>query len=178
MRLRHTCLLLLFLTGCTTQQDYTGYTIKDDYENPHVKNLYAALDRTVKQSRYDEQASNVKLVEVSNSVSKSLRELAQIQRSVHSVDHFKEDAMLIQAKVPGKTSIDYTGSVEILLKRIAKTSDIRFRSIGNPPPVPIIVSVNKRDELITDLIRDVAYQVQTQASVTLTKDRVVEIRYY
>ena len=177
MRLQHICIMLLLISGCTSQQDYTGYTVKDDFENPHVKNLYTALERSVKESRYDEQASNVKLVEVSTAVSKSLRELARIQRSINDVSKYKDDSSIIQAKVGGKTSIDYTGSVEILLRRIAKTTGLGFRTIGNPPPVPTIVSVNKRDVMITDLIRDVAYQVQTQASVTLTNEKVIEVRY-
>ena len=178
MHFRHIVFIALLLTGCTSQQDYTGYALQDNFDNPHVKDLYATLDKTVKQSSYDEHASNVKLVEVSTAVSNSLRELARIQRSVNDVQVLKDDRNVIQAKIAGKTSVDWTGPIESLLKRIAKTGKLNFRTIGNPPPVPIIVSVNKRDVLITDLVRDVAYQVQTQASVVVTKDKVIEIRYY
>ena len=177
MRILQACLLMLIISGCSSQGEYTGYSVQEEYDNPHANNLYSVLDRTMKNSRYDEQASNVKLVEVSTSVSQSLRELAQIQRSVNSVDHFKDDPKIIQVKLNDKTTIDWTGPVESVLKRIAKTSHLSFRTIGNPPPVPVIVSVNKRDVLITDLIRDIAYQVQSQASVILTKDRIVEVRY-
>ena len=177
MRTLQVCLITLLLVGCSSQSDYNNYSLQEEYDNPHTKNLYSVLDRTMKNSRYDEQASNVKLVEVSTSVSQSLRELAQIQRSVNSINHFKDDPMIIQAKLNDKTTIDWTGPVESVLKRFAKTSKLSFRTIGTPPPVPVIVSVNKRDVLITDLIRDIAYQVQSQASVILTKDRIVEVRY-
>tara|TARA_B100000989_G_scaffold64995_2_gene45071 strand:+ start:772 stop:1311 length:540 start_codon:yes stop_codon:yes gene_type:complete len=177
MRFSHVFFLAVLLGGCSSNGTYTKYSLEEKFENPHGKNLYQGLDNIIKESRYDEQASNVKLVEVSTAVSQSLNELARIQRSVHSVKHFKDDSKIIQHRVVGKTSVDWTGPVETLLKRIAKSSSLRFRTIGTPPAIPIIVSVNQKDIRVSDLIRDVAYQVQNQASISLSKDKVIEVRY-
>lgn len=170
------CMLAL-LFGCSSSRSGDGYSVRDEFRNPHDKNLYTALQRSIKESRYDEQASNAKLVEVSAAVSNSLRELAKIQRSIHDVRQFKADPSLSRLVVPGQTSVDWTGPAHTFLEKIARSSGLKFRSVGNPPPVPIIVSVNKRDIRINDLIVDVAYQIQNQATVAITKGKVVELRY-
>ena len=165
--------LVLSLLGCSSG----GYQVTDNFENPYSKNLYKKLDSVVTTSRYDEQASNVKIAESARSISDSLQELAKIQRSVNNLKKIKEDPNLIKADVDVVTSVDWTGPIDTLLKKIAKSSSLKYRSLGNPPAVPILVSVNKNNITVSDLIRDIAYQVQNQASVALTKDRVIELRY-
>ena len=83
--------------------------------------------------------------------------------------------MRIQA---GRVSIDWTGPVETLLGKIAQSTDIHYRTIGTKPPLPIIVSVTANDVLVSDLVRDVAYKIQTQAAISLSKDKVLELRYF
>ena len=165
--------MLLGLGGCSS----SGYAVKDDFDNPYTKDLYKKLESTVENSRYDEQASNIKLAESAASVSRSLQELARIERSVHNVQHVRDDSSIIQARLDGRTTVDWTGRLDTLLKKIAKTGNLKYRAVGNQPAIPLIVSVNEKDVLITDLIRNVAYQVQNQASVTLTKDKVIQLQY-
>ena len=166
--------ILLVLGGC----DSTGYTVRDDFDNPYTKDLYTRLESTVANSRFDEQSSNTKLAESAASISSSLQELARIQRSVHDINHLRDDPNIIRVQLSGRTNVDWTGPVDTFLKKIAQTANLKFRTVGNPPAVPVIVSLTEKDVLITDLIRNVAYQVQNRASVTLTKDKVIELQYY
>ena len=80
-------------------------------------------------------------------------------------------------KLGGRTTVDWTGPLDTFLRKVAQTGSLQYRSLGNAPAIPIIVSVNERDILLTDLILNVAYQVQNQASVTLTKDKVIQLQY-
>ncbi len=166
-------LILLGLTGCSN----SGYSVKDDFDNPYTKNLYKSLEVTVANSHYDEQSSNLKLAESAAAISQSLQELARIQRSVHDVDQVRDDPNIIKVKLGGRTNVDWTGPLDTFLKKVAQTGNLQYRALGNAPAIPIIVSVNERDILLTDLIRNVAYQVQNQASVTLTKDKVIQLQY-
>ena len=161
----------LVMSGCTSN---TGSSTG---ETKNTSELYTALTKAAKSSRFDEVDSNDKLAEAAASVSQSLAELAQIQRSVHEVERFKSDPNLVRIKA-GKISIDWTGPVETLLGKIASSSKLHYRTIGTKPPLPIIVSVTANDTYVSDLIRDVAYKVQAQAAITLTKDNVLELRYF
>ena len=165
--------MLLGLVGCSSSVNAP----KKDLDSPYTKDLFDKLDTTVASSHFDEQASNVKLAESAASVSHSLQELAKIERSVHNVQHVKEDPNIIQARLSDRTTVDWTGRLDTFLQKIAKTGNLQYRTVGVAPPIPVIVSVNEKDVLITDLIRNVAYQVQSQASVTLTKDKVIQLQY-
>lgn len=167
-------LLILFIfsiSGCAPSSNSPQSTAENTPE------LYDALTQAAKSSRYDEVDSNDKLAEAAASVSQSLAELAQIERSVHEIKQFKSDPNFVRLKA-GKVSIDWTGPVESLLGKIAQSSKLHYRTIGTKPPLPIIVSITVKDTYVSDLVRDIAYKVQNQASISLTKDNVLEIRYY
>ena len=164
-------LSVLFVVGCTTESQSSVS------ETSNSSELYTALTSAAKASRYDEVDSNDKLAIAAASVSESLAELAQIQRSVHEVKQFKSDPNLVQIKA-GRVSIDWTGPVESLLGKIAQSTDIHYRTIGTKPHLPIIVSVTANDVLVSDLVRDVAYKIQSQAAISLSKDKVLELRYF
>ena len=162
---------VMFLSGCVRNSESNVSQTRNSSE------LYTALTNAAKNSRYDETDSNDKLAEAAASVSQSLSELAQIQRSVHEVKQFKSDPNLVRIKA-GKVSIDWTGPVDTLLGKIAQSTKLHYRTIGNKPPLPIIVSVNAHDVFVSDLIRDVAYKVQSQAAISLSKDNILELRYF
>ncbi|MAV28382.1 MAG: hypothetical protein CMF43_01080 [Legionellales bacterium] len=164
-------LSLLLVSGCATEPNSTTA------QTANTSELYTALTNTARASRYDETDSNNKLAQAAASVSESLAELAQIQRSVHEVKQFKSDPNLVRIQA-GRVSIDWTGPVETLLGKIAQSTDIHYRTIGTKPPLPIIVSVTANDVLVSDLVRDVAYKIQTQAAISLSKDKVLELRYF
>jgi len=162
---------VVMLSGCVSD---TGQAVR---ETKNTSELYTALTNAAKTSRFDEVDSNDKLAEAAASVSQSLAELAQIQRSVHEVKQFKTDPNLVRIQA-GKISIDWTGPVETLLGKIASTTKLHYRTIGTKPPLPIIVSVTANDVYVSDLVRDIAYKIQTQAAITLSKDKVLELRYF
>ncbi|MEC8882540.1 MAG: DotD/TraH family lipoprotein [Pseudomonadota bacterium] len=170
----YSILIILFafsLSGCTP----TGGSTEGTTDN--TPELYTALTQAAKSSRYDEIDSNDKLSEAAASVSQSLAELAQIERSVYEVKSFKSDPNLVRIKA-GKVSIDWTGPVESLLGKISQSTKLHYRTIGNKPPLPIIVSITAKDVYVSDLIRDISYKVQSQAAISLSKDNVLELRYY
>jgi hypothetical protein len=171
MLLRAITLSALIISGCSSHSDAPSLETKNTSE------LYKALTTTAKNSHFDEVDSNDKLAEAAASVSQSLAELAQIQRSVHEIKQFKSDPNLMRVKA-GKVSIDWTGPVEALLGKIAHSTNLHYRTIGDKPPLPIIVSVTANDTYVSDLIRDVAYKIQAQAVITLSKDNVLELRYF
>ena len=75
-------------------------------------------------------------------------------------------------------SVDWTGPVEPLLKRIARASHYRVRPLGVPPAIPVIVSVSAQDTLLAEVVRDIQLQIGKKARIkTYPGSRVIELRY-
>lgn len=132
--------------------------------------------KPVKEKNPDPSA--VKLAEAASSISHSLQRLAEIETAVHP------GAVLPPPPNPSVTgmdqliSVDWTGPVEPLLKRIAKASRYRVRALGVPPAIPVIVSVSAQDTLLADVLRNIELQIERKARIkTYFRSRVIELRY-
>ncbi len=123
--------------------------------------------------------ANVKLAEAATSVSRSLDDLAAVQEAntpgyyaYQSLPHLNRDSM------PGAASIDWSGPIQPLLKRIANISGYRLRVLGKSPGIPIIVTITKREAPLADIVRDISYQAVGRAKVYVyPRSRIIELRY-
>jgi defect-in-organelle-trafficking protein DotD len=78
----------------------------------------------------------------------------------------------------GLTTIDWSGPVEPLIRQIANASNYRVRVLGTAPAIPVLVTVNAKNVMLGDVLRDVGYQCGKRANVVLFPGaRVIEIRY-
>jgi defect-in-organelle-trafficking protein DotD len=76
------------------------------------------------------------------------------------------------------TSIDWSGPVEPLVKQLAQASEYRLRVLGTHPAIPVLVTLNEKNIMLADAIRDVGYQCGRRATVVIYPDtRVIELRY-
>lgn len=150
-----TVLLALAVTGCTTE--------------PKV---------AVISGSQGARAAEVKLADAADSVSKSLEELAAIEKATHP-----------QAKIPGPvdpdmigmgqlSSIDWSGPIGPLVKKIATAAHYKLRVLGNPPPIPILVNVTAHDIPLADILRDAGFQCGNKANIVVyPASRIIELRY-
>jgi len=118
------------------------------------------------------------LAEASYSVSRSLVDLAESQQAACP------DAAVEPAPSPasygmgGLTTIDWSGPIEPLLRQIANASNYRVVTLGTPPAIPVLVTVNARNVMLGDVLRDAGYQTGKRASVLVFPgSRVIELRY-
>lgn len=122
--------------------------------------------------------SLVKLAEAATSISHSLQRLAEIETSVHPGAVLPPPPNPSLIGMDQLISVDWTGPVEPLLKRIAKASHYRVRALGVPPAIPVIVSVTAQDTLLADVLRNIELQIEKKARIkTYTRSRVIELRY-
>lgn len=126
----------------------------------------------------DLYAPDAKLTTAANSVSNSLRELAEIDKAVHP-----------QAKLPSPIepdmigmgqlgSIDWSGPVEPLVKKIAEATNYKFKALGTPPAIPILVSITAKDTPLADILRDAGFQCGRKANIVVyPASKIIELRY-
>lgn len=75
-------------------------------------------------------------------------------------------------------TISWTGPAEPLVKKMADRAGYAFMTIGNPSPVPLVVSVDVENRPVMDIMRDVGLQMGSRADLKVDASRrLVEIRY-
>lgn len=122
--------------------------------------------------------AQAQVARTAKSVDHSLQELSAIQQATHSRVKMPKP---LNPKASGMTrvaSLSWNGPVEPVVRRIAKASGYRLRVLGNRPAVPVIINIEARNQILADILRNVRYQAQPNATIRVyPKSRVIELRY-
>lgn len=163
-------LCFLVIAACSNNSNETqiGPSI---YGNSLLKNIN--LD--VYEGAHDAEQE---LVEAAHHVSRTLDDLARVQYSEHKPEDLKDTINPEQLGMTDLGSIDWSGPVEPIIKQLAQASKYKLRVLGVKPAVPILVSINKQNASLAEIIRDITYQVHQNAVIQIyPKSRIIEIRY-
>jgi defect-in-organelle-trafficking protein DotD len=118
------------------------------------------------------------LAEASYAVSRSIVDLAETAQAAHPTAPAVPAPSPASYGMGGITSVDWSGPVEPLVKQIARASNYRVRVLGREPAIPVLVTVNTRNAMLGDILRDVGYQCGERATVLIfPESRVIELRY-
>jgi defect-in-organelle-trafficking protein DotD len=75
-------------------------------------------------------------------------------------------------------SVDWSGPIAELTDRIAKAANYQLHVLGEPPAVPVLISLDVNDEPLTAILRNIDYQAGKRASIHVyPKLKVIELRY-
>ena len=75
-------------------------------------------------------------------------------------------------------SVDWSGPIEPLLKRIAKLAHYRLERIGHHPAIPILVTVSSQNTSLGYIIRDINLQAGEKANILVYPGiKTIELRY-
>ena len=126
--------------------------------------------------------ATTKLAEAATSVSRSLSELARIQRVATPP---AKGASLPDPDKLGMhqvASIDWSGPVEPLVRRLAKAIDYQVSVLGRRPAVPVIITLSTKNAPVASILRDIDFQSGHKAHVVVlsrskSKSKIIEIRY-
>lgn len=82
------------------------------------------------------------------------------------------------AELRRAVSFKWVGPVETLTKSLADRASYDFALLGNPPPVPLVISLNVENKPIIDVLRDIGLQLGQRADVKVDAQlRRVEIQF-
>ncbi|MEZ5815347.1 MAG: DotD/TraH family lipoprotein [Alphaproteobacteria bacterium] len=75
-------------------------------------------------------------------------------------------------------TVNWIGPAEPITKTLANRAGYEFLTIGTPPPVPIVVSVDVENRPVIDVLRNIGLQLGVRADVKVdSQRRVIEIHY-
>lgn len=130
--------------------------------------------KTITPPAYDYDPATGKLAEAATSVSHSLVRLAEVEQAQLPPKKMR----LPNLDMPELISVDWSGPVEPLLRKMANASGYRLRVLGVQPAIPVLVTISAYNTPMSDVLRDVAFQCKTKADVVTFPDkRIIELRY-
>jgi defect in organelle trafficking protein DotD len=122
--------------------------------------------------------AEIKLAEAAVSVSKSLNNLAEIERATHPCLKLPPPINAECFGLACLASVDWIGPIEPLLRRIADVTHYRLRVLGRAPAIPVVVSITEKNVSFADILRNISLQAHKKACIVLyPRSRVIELRY-
>jgi len=102
-------------------------------------------------------------------------------------------AAIEQAKAPGVAvepihnapeelsraiTITWVGPPEQILRKLADRASYNFLSLGNRPPISLVVNVDVQNEPVIEVLRDIGLQLGVRADVKVDSERkIIELHY-
>ncbi len=122
--------------------------------------------------------ASIKLAEAAVSVSDSLLEMAKVEKVITPPN--KDNTLTIPNayNLQARASIDWSGPIEELTGRIAKSAHFKLRVLGQAPAVPVLISLSIKDESLAEVLRNIDYQAGKKATIFVyPNSQVIELRY-
>lgn len=117
------------------------------------------------------------LAEAADKASNALETLAAVEQSrapaiavepIHNAPPELKRAM----------TINWIGSAEPLLKQLADRASYSFITVGDKPPVPLVVNIDKENTPVIDIMRSAGLQLGLRADVKVDSiQKMVELHY-
>jgi defect-in-organelle-trafficking protein DotD len=146
----------LVLVSCSSQKEMKG-------KNPQ---LVASPDRVTAM-----------LAEAADRASVALETLAAVEQS-RSPGVAVGPISDVPTELDRAVTINWIGPVEPIAQKLADRAGYAFQSIGNPPPVPIVVSLDVENKPVIDVLRSIGLQLGVRADVRVDGQRkMVEVHY-
>jgi defect-in-organelle-trafficking protein DotD len=165
MKYKHLWLLPLtvLLIGCSSHKTLTYSYITTDSAPVQVGDVNA-------QSQ---------LAQAAVAVGHSMQQISAIDIATHPTAKLQQPMNPDTIGMAQQTSLDWTGPIEPLLRKIARNSHYRLRVIGQEPPIPVIVAINSDNVPLADILRNAAFQVEKKANIVVyPATKTLELRYY
>jgi len=125
-----------------------------------------------------DRKAQAQLAEAAQSVNQSMQQISAIQIATNPDVKMPKPVNPVAVGMAQQTSLDWTGPVQPLLKKIASASGYNVRVLGKAPAIPVIVSINANDEVLANILRDTTYQVAKKARIKLyPQSKTIELRY-
>lgn len=164
--------IILLVTACSNN------TLDDTQIGPTIygRSLLKNVNFDVYEGAHD---ADQELVDAAHQVSATLGELSRIQYSQVKEKDLPDQLNPEKLGLADLGTIDWSGPVEPIVKQIAKASNYHLRVIGKRPAIPVLVTINKENATLAEIMRDITYQAGKQANIQIyAKSHIIELRYH
>lgn len=122
--------------------------------------------------------ATIKLAEAANSVSDSMLEMTRIEKVITPPSADNTLTIPNAYNLQARASVDWSGPIAEITEQIAHAAHFRVRILGQAPAVPILISLNLKDQSLAEILRDIDYQAGNKAYIHVyPNSQVIELRY-
>lgn len=122
--------------------------------------------------------AEIKLAEAANSVSDSMLKMTRIEKVVTPSNDTNMRRIPNAFNLQTRASVDWSGPIGELTARIAKAAHYRLHVLGQPPAIPVLISLDVEDHSLAEILRDIDYQAAQKAFIHVyPNQKVIELRY-
>lgn len=122
--------------------------------------------------------AGIRLAEAASSISNSMSEMARVEKVIAPPSRNNHLTIPSTYSLQTRASVDWSGPIEELTNRIAKAANYRLHVFGKEPAVPVLISLNAKDESLVEILRDIDYQAGKKATIRVyPNNQIVELRY-
>ncbi len=122
--------------------------------------------------------ASVQLAEAAASVSQSLNDLTALEKAASPPINCKCLPYPTSSDMCQLATLNWSGPIEPLLRRISWMTNYKLRVIGTKPAIAVVVTISAKDTPIGYILRDANFQAASRASVQVYPGiRVIELRY-
>ncbi len=142
--------------------------------------ITACKSMHVKKTPYNDPSDDatIKLAEAAHSVSASMLEMARAEKALTPLHRGNMLTIPNAEGLKGHVSVDWSGPIGEVTKRIAKASRYNFQVRGQEPAIPILVSVRSQGKTLSEILRNIDYQANNKASIHVyPKLKIIELSY-
>ncbi len=122
--------------------------------------------------------ASIKLAEAANSVSDSMIDMARVEKTIMPPNHDNTMTIPNAYNLQARASVDWSGPIAEVTGRVARAAHYRLRVLGPAPAIPILISLDAKDQSLAEILRNIDYQAGKKAYIHVYPDsEVVELRY-
>lgn len=117
------------------------------------------------------------LAEAADKASNSLQTLAAIEQQ-KSPGVAVEPITGAPEELERAITITWVGPPEQILRKLADRASYNFVTVGNRPPVPLIINVDVQNKPVIEVLRDIGLQLGVRGDVKVDSEKqIVELHY-
>lgn len=111
-------------------------------------------------------------------VDQSMQRLASIESATHPQVAMPPPVDPASIAMAQKASVDWTGPVEPLIKKVATACQYKLHILGAQPTIPTLVKINAKEQTLAQILRNLGYQIRHTANITIyPKRKIIELKY-
>jgi len=130
------------------------------------------------EQTYDMHDASVALSEAAVNVSQTLDQLSATEQAANPPRSLSTPPNPASYGMGMKASIDWNGPVKPIVQQIANATNYKLQVLGKESSIPLVVSINSKNEAMGNILQNIGYQCGKQATITVFPSRrIIQLRY-
>lgn len=137
-----------------------------------------ATNRPAPQYVAEPDEINLRLADAADRASNAIEMLASIEQSKIPDDQEIKPITNAPPELRRIITLDWVGPIAPVAERLASRAGYEFNMVGDPPSIPIVVTVRSVEDRVIDILRSIGLQAGKRAKIMVDANaKLIELAY-